>query len=721
MPSPLVLDARRRLKARHAGPFTATALLLALGASGAIAQKGSPDQGPPAARNGGAAPAVSQPDTPAPTPPAAQSTPEQAPAGPAQSGQAQPETTSPAAGTTPATPQAASAAGGPAAITVAGNVAQGANRTLTGVRVVFPGETPTTVTVDTIVLKNIAQPGDDVTADEVDLEGLTVSSGTTQPSVSRIPHTVLTRVRLPLPTGQRLSTAGAAGSLPPLADWLLALHAESAAMPSAEVATNNAAGRGTTSYTDIKVQDVDAGTIGSFDIAGFKQSGTLPGGKTSSTTSGRLQASGINARPLVAWFDDDAAASTPRTLETIYRSVSIENLKVDSAGSTFTIDAFRGQGLKLGRPEGKPSEFLADLASMDAPGSSGKPTPRFITAMRGLIHSFAFDEAELDGLSVTEAGKPATTVGLLRFEDYAVTRFGLFRIGNLHVTDPDGTDVTVGGLSIRGFDTGSLDGLFDVLAQGRDPETMTVDQYPRPRLTGASVTDMNVVTPEGRVTLGSFTLDIPSWVGFSPTSIKARMENLGVPLDTIKDPEAQAGFAAIGLQSLAIDGALDLDYAAADQSLKVGPLSVTVRNVGRSDYSAELGGVPQSVLEDPTTAQSAIATLTLRSIQSSLVDGGGFARVIDQFAKTAGTTRQGLAGIAAQQAQAAIAGVGLPEAAQTVSNAVQAFVLDPRSLRLSITAAQALPALTLIQASQGDPGALDQIKRGVRIDAVANQ
>jgi hypothetical protein len=612
-------------------------------------------------------------------------------------------------------------------ITVGTSSPAGDAVTLADVKIVYPGENGTTIAIKEIVLTGMTSSGDLFSADTVEIEGLTTSYTVGANVKVTIETASLDKVSGPVPSEGKLSAAGAAGDIPPLAEWLLAAKAESVSIPAIGLTTEMGGTKTETTYRSVELNDLDAGKVGSIIVAATEQasSGTTPSANLKATL-GKMEIEEVDFGAYAAWLDDTLAAAAPKEKRLVYKSFSMEGFATSGGeGPAVSVDRLSGAGVKIGPPSMKPSELMTLIGRMQADPKFGEKSPgEMIRFVRGVLGAFEIGEFEMSGLKVAEPGKPPFTVGLVRFENFAGTKIGEVRLGDIAVTDEkEGTDFKLGSFAIRGFDVAEIDSLLDTVSRGESPDKLAPAQFPKPRITGLALADIDMTVPgKGRFTIGAITLDTPDWVGFSPVTLKARVEGFSMPVDAIDEPASREQFKALGLSSLTINTSVDASWREADETMTIGPLSLDVDGVGKAEVTGEVGGVPKTVFENPQMAEQAIATLDFRGFKLALEDGGAFEKLLDMAAKEQGTTRENLANQTSMQVQGAmIAFLGMEDAAKTVATALKTFIASPQSLEIAIKTLEPIPAIAFMQVGSGDQNALSLIKKSIQVDAAANR
>jgi hypothetical protein len=614
------------------------------------------------------------------------------------------------------------------AVTIGSTVPDQAAGTVTlgEIRIAYPGDKGTTITIDKVVLKGTTPSADEFKASEVGIEGLTTTYAVGAKISVLVDKATLRDVSAPMPSAGKLSAAGKAGKIPPLAEWLLAAKARSILIPSLTFKTDVEGITSDLVYKDIALQGLVAGAIANLTVASAAQ--TTAGGspKTASTVHfGKMAIEGIDFGAYAAWLDDSLAAAAPQEKRLVYKSFSVDGLSAVTGEGTFSMERLAGGDVKIGPPRMKPSDFMTLIGKMQAdPNFAEKSPQEVVTFLKGVLGAFEIGNFQMTGLKFGETGKPPATIGLMRVENFAGSRIGEIRLGNMAFTDErDGTSLNLGSFAIRGFDIVDIELMLDRIAQGQSPDSLTPQQFPKPRITGIALADLDVTVPgKGKFTIGGITLDTPDWVGFSPVTVKGRIEGFSMPVDAIEEANSRDQFKALGLDNLTINSAVDLAWKESDETMALGPVTLDIDGVGEAAVSGAVGGVPKSVFENPQTAEQAIATLDFRGLTVSLQDGGAFAKLIETAAKEQGMTRDALAQQTAQQIQGGmIALLGMEDAAKTISTAVKAFMENPKSLKVVIGVLEPIPAIAFMKVSEGDRDALSAIKKSVKIEASANE
>ncbi len=198
-------------------------------------------------------------------------------------------------------------------------------------------------------------------------------------------------------------------------------------------------------------------------------------------------------------------------------------------------------------------------------------------------------------------------------------------------------------------------------------------------------------------------------------------------LSKIEDEEARVGLAALGLTSLRGDIFTDMSWGLEDGRLRIAYFNVDFDNIGRLGMLVDLTGYTFEIFEqlnglsaelaglDPASKEyeEKIASLMMSmAAQISLVEVGvGFedygitGKILDIFAAQQGTTRENMIPGLAMMASAFLAEFNVPELQEQISEAVSAFLSDPKNIEIKIKPTNPAPITSFIVLAS-DPQAL---------------
>ena len=605
-------------------------------------------------------------------------------------------------------------------ISVGSTASAAASRTYGNVTIAWPGESGAKLTIGKVVVEGSAgDKGFD--ARQITINDLKLGSGS-GPADFVIDSAVLKDAAGPALSPDVLAATLTPGKLPPIVGWLLAIKAKSIDIPSWRFNTSSHGETSELTLETLHLDDVDAGKIAALAIASMAE--TNGTGASTGFSGGKVAMEDVDLGAYALWLDDAAAAAASPEKRLVYGKLAFADLHFLDKQTTIAIDRLEADSIKLGRPAIKPSELAKIIGKMSAdPKFADNHPGEFVPFLRSAIEAYEIGAIELAGWHSKPADDPAVDLGLLRLEDFGAGKLGEFRVGDLAVDDPrDGTTMKLGSFSMRGIEVVDLDAFFERMANGESTDNLAVADYPKAHMDALALADLTFVMPaKGELHIKAWTLDTPEWGKLLPTSLKSRLEGFSMPVASLKDAEAEAGFKSLGLKDVRIDSRAEIVWSEADGTLTFGPGSTTIAGIGSIEMGATLGGVPKVVFDDPEQATAALATLDFRAAHVALKDGGGFELILANAEREKGASRGELAAVAvAAIRQGGLAKIASAQTVETVAAAAKAFILDPRSIRFAVTALQPVPVMALSGLDQ-DEAAQAALKQNLRIEAKANE
>ena len=252
------------------------------------------------------------------------------------------------------------------------------------------------------------------------------------------------------------------------------------------------------------------------------------------------------------------------------------------------------------------------------------------------------------------------------------------------------------------------------------------------QLVGAVSTGPLSVTRNGEEVIGIESMETGST--FEPAQGSADLTNLtstlsisGITADlsTVKDEDAEAGavIEGLGLTNIAGDITGSFGWSMADGHMTVDQFLFDFADVGALDMTLDLTGLTPALLAklqeankaveaagDPTSeaAQAAQTMMGMELLQGLSIGGASLRyddaslapKLLEFFAKAQGLEKaqlvEGLKAMAPQM----IAQMGIPELAELVTPALNAFLDDPKSLEVDVAPASPTSLLVVVAAAQ---------------------
>jgi hypothetical protein len=181
-----------------------------------------------------------------------------------------------------------------------------------------------------------------------------------------------------------------------------------------------------------------------------------------------------------------------------------------------------------------------------------------------------------------------------------------------------------------------------------------------------------------------------------PTDIEVRTEGLQMPLELIEEDEARRLFENLGMTALRYDDEMRLRWDPDDNTLTLDPMTVTIDGGGSLDLSAEIGGIPRKIFEDPAQAQMAVATATVNRARLEIRDARLVSAFIAEQAKAADLSPETLALALADQGASALGPLRDTPFGQSLHGAMKAFLVTPDHLVITVEPKAPVPAMQIL-------------------------
>jgi hypothetical protein len=273
----------------------------------------------------------------------------------------------------------------------------------------------------------------------------------------------------------------------------------------------------------------------------------------------------------------------------------------------------------------------------------------------------------------------------------------LFEIRNMDVPSPSGP-VRLGRFAIEKLSYGPLvDMLLDAAAADKVPDfTPNVAIQVAPRLAAIRFGSLDVVTPDGPVSLGNFDIELDDRQGVIPERIATTIKQLKVQINRTSADEGRKQLLAMGYNEFSADAATQLRWVRNDKTLVLDNTNVVVDKVGRLDFLARVSNADiAAAISDPTALDSA----KVESVELRVRNLGVAERFYALTAKSAGisqdTVREGLAAEARVRAGAMLGAALTPGSADALGR----FVRQPGTL---VVRASVKPGKSLTLGEAGD-------------------
>ncbi|SDU13117.1 hypothetical protein [Stappia sp. ES.058] len=318
-----------------------------------------------------------------------------------------------------------------------------------------------------------------------------------------------------------------------------------------------------------------------------------------------------------------------------------------------------------------------------------------VTSLEGV----SIDRMAAEGLAIT-SDEGNASLDNVSINDASYGGFGDFSMSGLSVrAAQDITSVDLERFRISDFDLPPLASYVDfgVASQDREP-SLTEILAVVPMLGQLEVEALKVASDAlpGGLSLDRFRISMRDFIAPIPTDIEVRTEGLKMPVALVEEEEARKLFESLGLSSLRYNDEMRLRWDADDKTLTLDPMRVEIDGGGSLDLSAEVGGIPRTVFENPGRAQMALATATINHARLEIRDAKLVSAFIAGQAKAADLSPETLALALADQGASALGPLRDTPFGQSLHGAMKAFLVAPDHLILTVEPKTPVPAMQIL-------------------------
>lgn len=251
----------------------------------------------------------------------------------------------------------------------------------------------------------------------------------------------------------------------------------------------------------------------------------------------------------------------------------------------------------------------------------------------------------------------------------------------------------------------------------KEPDPLEAAKTFSPVSISAAMKDLFARIPgQGEIGLDSYFLGLNSTVPPVPTDIELSVDGLEIPVSALDDRQAEALFAAAGIETLRLSESVRIHWDENSEDLLIDNLVFEIAGIAKIRARAQLGGIPKSVLENPQRLEAVIATLNLKNLEIELVNEGGVQTALDLGARQQGVDVAQLVDLLLGQLDGLLRLIDNEGFANQVSGAAGQFLDDPRSLRVSARPQNPVPVIQIIANLEIAPGSIPDLL-DLQIDA----
>ena len=369
------------------------------------------------------------------------------------------------------------------------------------------------------------------------------------------------------------------------------------------------------------------------------------------------------------------------------------------------------------------------LSLLDQVFNKQAPSPEeLITNVFQFYRSFAFADARISGVSIIFPLGPGLE-SAIKIKEMAMTDIGSNGIGEMMLVGldapnlPEGVSAKLDWAAIGDIEFAEYAPIEEIIGKlVSDPtygenNPLEVARAFMPRSLAYELEGLEVNVPEiGLTALGKLETTLSTTVPPIPTSLFSKTDGLRIPVKAVQDPQAQALFQGLGLETIVWSDEARLYWDEATQDLRLERLMIDIEGVGRAEASLRFANVPKALFEDPE-GQGQLAAISAQFVDASITfnDAGLTGNGIKFISETQGIPQEDLKQALIAQAAGATAPIQNEAFTKMVSDAASKFLNDPKDLKITLAPANPVP-LAQILGSMAAPQTLPDLLN-VKIEA----
>lgn len=491
---------------------------------------------------------------------------------------------------------------------------------------------------------------------------------------------------------------------------LARLSAKSLVIPSIIAETTSGGETERRQYRDVRAEDIHNGRIAFVRTAGLEQTVEKANGGSVERWGAAL-AKGVDLRQLahiaLAVRGDPQEPLKPLVEEESVESVTFEDKDERLAVTTGRIAMTGVKARALASPA---SQLLERLEKYDPDKPEADATlPKDLV---DAISSFDIASFDIRDIAAHGKGEPAEKPYSMKIARIAASRIA---------------GATVGDLSLDGFSMQSSDGGVVALKRFglRDARLASFVDNPIPLIGHIEVKGLEGDLPDARMgensrmkfSLAGAEAAFKDVREIAPTKFSARMDGLSIDLAARGEAPSTAQFLALGYRSLDFSAALSGEWREKTQEAVFAPLRLEGKDMGAATLDVTFGDVSSAVFSSmPVVAKAAALATSLKSVTLTVEGGGLVDRVLALEARQdRKPMEKARADYAKSAATVAAALLGGGEKARKVADALSAYIMTPKRLRVRLASEKGINALDVIGKNFSD------LFEGVEVEAAADK
>ncbi|WP_373235686.1 hypothetical protein [Cohaesibacter celericrescens] len=202
-----------------------------------------------------------------------------------------------------------------------------------------------------------------------------------------------------------------------------------------------------------------------------------------------------------------------------------------------------------------------------------------------------------------------------------------------------------------------------------------------------------------------------------PAYLNTKIDNLTISKSLIGHPLASVLMSQLGMDKLTLNEEITLKWDEAGNTFILEPMNIQLADIIELDASIGFGGILRSYMEDPESAQAAMATGSVLPSYLTLYDLGGVSELINLAGGMTGMGPDQVRDFAAGQVQSMLSAFTKPEFASEVAEQVKIFLKDPENLEISLDPEAPVPVAQILGVAATAPTSIPDT---LAIEIIAN-
>lgn len=434
--------------------------------------------------------------------------------------------------------------------------------------------------------------------------------------------------------------------------------------------------------------------------------------------SGPYVVTGTDIRPMLALLSIIPLDEVPT--DTLIESVLLDRLTITTPVGSGAIASLSAQEITLDT-EVEPFDLgtIGDEAVLGTLPMDEASLADLGRSALDVLDGFNAGAVTMNGLAVTADGVNGT-IDTIAATDASYVGVGSFEIRNVSfAVAENNASLKLGSFRLTDLMLAPLANYLDIglATQNREPSLAEILAIV-PMLGGMEIKGLDVASDElpGPVRIDSYELAMDGFIDPIPTAVTSRTQGASFPVGLVEDADAKALFERLGLTQLAYADELDIYWDPDTQVLSIAPLAFSIEGGGSVRFTAEIGGIPRLVFENPEQAQAAFATATVIGAELTVKDARLVTAFLEGEAAKTGLSAATLANALADQAATSMGPLAGTPFAKEAEGAVRAFLLAPDELVVTLAPNAPVPVAQILGLVATAPGGIPDLL-GVTISA----